>query len=353
MASSIASYRFEPLSRENRHVWLETAGRCSYATINVLDDLLLGLQIENGSSAHIIIYENDSPLAIFPGELSEKRFGPAALRVLTSRFGGIFIADGQDHDLSSLKEFMRKQVLNGYYSVMRNVDYMDVVLPPKVMIEDPSGYRAMLPFPHGDMEANSILYATLEEGLLDKFKYNVKWEVRKGLEKISRVEVLNGRGNNIVEYLIELESQKAAKLKIKPVPASYFKRVLSSGLYHALVAVSLGRPLSAVIYTLCKDVGTFHYNASSPEGKKAFINKALLFRAMQICMENGARYFMLGNGWEMANDAAARGQLEKLSFFKRSFSTGEAVTYRFRYPLTRKGRLALFVKRSIRGKGCE
>jgi hypothetical protein len=340
-------YRFEPLSQENKTTWLKVADECDYAPLNALDNSLIDMQLEDRSAASAILYENDKAVALFPGQIVIKNIGPISMRIIQSRFGGLLITEDHISQASLLKDFMIREVLNEYYARRLKADYLELVLPPKVMIEKSSFIRTFLPFDKSDVGVNSILYTKLNDGLLDKFDYNVKWEIKKGLDNISRARVIEEKDINALSIIAELEAAKASKLKIKAIPQSYFERFLHSSFYHIRIAVMDGRPVSAVIYTLCKDVSTFSYNTSTEEGKRNFINKALLYISMQNCHRAGARYFILGNGREYSGNTDEERQLKNLAFFKKRFSTDEVATFRFRHVLTKKGALALAIDRFL------
>lgn len=335
-------YSFKPLRADNKDVWLETAERCDYAPLNAFDEPLLDIQLKTNCAAGAILYKGNKAVALLPGEILEKKMTPASLRVVRSRFGGILVTNDNVSDILALRDFVFQKVLPDYYSKELKADYIDVVLPPKIMLEKPSCAHGLLPFYHGDVEINSILYVKLEDDLLGKLKYNnARRHIKKGLENIEKLKIINSDGKDLFRHLSELEGAKATSLKIRGMPAHYLKRMLSSQFYHTLVAVSDDKPLSAVIYTCFNSIGTLRYNASSEEGKRLFINKGLLFLAMQDCRARGADYFLLGSGWEHPMDGSTKNQLQQLAFFKRCFSTDEATTYRFQYPLTFKGALAL------------
>lgn len=337
-------FRFEVLCKDNKHIWHETAEKCNYTPLNALEEPFLNLDSDsNRANYNIIIYEVKSgkAVALFPGEISEKKVGPVTLRILKSWFGGLLVVDGDFRELQLLKDFVFRRIISYYYKRSSKIDYVEVVLPPKIMIENPCSAHNLVPFYKSSVEVNSILYVTLEQDLLGKFKYNVKWEIKKGLENINKIQMVQGKDKNILHYLLDLETQKASALGIEPIPVAYFEHILSSQFYYPIVAIADGCPVAALIYSSYKDVGTFRYNASNQKGKKLFINKGLLFFSMEQCRERGANYFLLGCGWEHAKDPKHKEQLRNIAFFKRSFSTHEATNYRFRLPLSYKGLIAL------------
>ena len=54
------TYRFEPLSTDNKNIWLEAALRCDYAPLNALDGSLIDAQLKDDRAARIIIHESKS-----------------------------------------------------------------------------------------------------------------------------------------------------------------------------------------------------------------------------------------------------------------------------------------------------
>jgi hypothetical protein len=212
-------------------------------------------------------------------------------------------------------------------------------------IELPALVHAVLPFSRSHVEVNSMLYVQLEGDFLVRFKPTVRREILKGLEHLRRASLVRSAGEDerLIEHLVELEAEKAAELGIAPCAAAHFRQLIEDPWYHPLVALLDGRPAAAVISTCSNGVATFSFNASTRDGKRLFLNKALLYTAMLDNRARAARYFVLGNGretpgWRIRHGASQR-NVPNVTFFKRSMATHEAACYRFLYPLTPLGQV--------------
>lgn len=341
------AFRIEAVNDGNIRTWFESAAKCDYAPYNALDEKLGDLYLRKGLCGSVMVFENGNPapVALLQGEVIKKNAGPFSLRIFSSKYGGLLLCR-EPKERDALKVFTVNSLAGDYLTRRLKIDYIDMILPPLISIERPQMADKLLPFFQGQVEINSLLFARLEEGLLDRLSYNVKRETIKGLEILRTSKILRAGDPGIIDALADLEKQKAEFLHIEPVSRSHFERVLDpAGVYRAAVAVIGERPSCAVIYTICNGVSTFHHNASIGADRKTFANKGLLFNCMQEAKQEGAKYFVLGNGWERPKTGSEAGQLSKMTFFKRSFATDEVASPRYFCPLTNKGRLATALRR--------
>ncbi len=345
-----ANFRCEALGINNAKDWLDAAGLCAYAPYNVFDpDFIERSSREGCGSLSVIIYEASSgkPAAIFPAELHVKSAPFFKVRTAKSAaYGGLMIAGGYIGQAGSIKKYFYENVISGYYRG-RAVDMVEVIPPPLLAIESPGLIHTAAPFYRAETEINSLLYCDLKGDFTAKFGYNVKRESLKGIDALNGLKLMTGPEEGIIGLLRDLESGKAATLNVDPIPGQALEKMLCSKVVTTVIAVSGGKALAAVSYSCRGRLATLHYNASTPEGKKSFVNKGLMLRCMLDCKDKGAEYFVLGNGWEHGRDRRESEQLERMAFFKRSFSTSEASTFRFTSPLTLKGILAQAGKLAI------
>jgi hypothetical protein len=330
---------FEPLYSKNKADYLKVVGNCSYAFARAFDEVFIDYKIDNGTAGGtVIIYDlNKKPIAAFVGEIERKKTGriPFFLKTVTAYFGGLYISDDVWEQCDVIKSYLFLSVFPLYYRKKLKITYVTIMLPPKITIEKPEIIFKLLPFYGCETEINSLLYSPLSTDLLSHFKYNARYEIKKGLENLDQMEILRQNDNNIINYIKYLANMQAAELKIHPKPIQHFERILKSDYHQILVAVKDGQPLSAIIYTCWNGMATFNFNASTVEAKKTFVNKALLYTAMQESNGKGAKYFVLGDGREFS------GNMMNVAFFKKTFATQEAINCRFMYPLTPLGHLVL------------
>ncbi|MBI5212503.1 MAG: hypothetical protein HY957_03910 [Nitrospirae bacterium] len=337
-------YTFKPLNKENIQDYLDVADNCSYSFAHDLEVSLLSKELDGkGDGGRIIIYETERkrPVAVFSGRMDKKKIGftPFAFNVLNAPFGGILIDSGFVKEAALIRNFVLVNVFKEYYRNKLKIDYISLIVPPKLTIEEPSSIFKVLPFHSSMIDLNTILYAKLKDNILDELNSTTRYEIKKGLKNLSELKILNKSDSGFSEHFTCLMVMQADELGISPdSEISFANCVIASNCYHALVALENDEPLAAVIYSYRTGIATFSSNASSRKGKKLFVNKALLYTAMLDSMKLGAQYFVLGDGMEFVNN------MPKVAFFKRSFSTNEVVNYRFIYPLSYMGYIATAIR---------
>lgn len=338
----MGNYRFEPLNNNNKADYLKVVENCKYAFARAFDEVFVDYKIESGSAAGtVIIYDQKgTPVAAFVGDLERRKAGriPVYINFLAAYFGGLYIAEDAWDRSRDIKDFIILHVFPSYYEKKLRVAYVALMIPPKMTIEKPEMIFRLLPFYCCAAEVNTILYTPLSNDVLNSFKYNVRYEIKKGMGNLARMQVLRRTDGDILHHMMRLTTIQASALKIAPKPAEHFERILRSKYYNPLVAVMNGQPLAAIIYTCWNGMATFNYNASTYEAQKLFVNKALLYTAMRESFDMGAKYFALGDGKEFS------GNMLNVAFFKRSFATHEAVYYRYLYPLSPLGHALLAVR---------
>ncbi len=346
-----ADFRHEVLGVNNAEDWLNVAGECAYAPYNVFDPDFIERNTREGSNAlSVIVYETSSgkPAAIFPAELYTKSASLIIIRIAkSSAYGGLMIAGGYMREAGSIKRYFYENIISGYYRC-KAIDMVEVIPSPLLEIDFPGLTHAAVPFYRAEAEINSLLYTDLKGDFTEKLGYNVKRESFKGMDALKSLKVMTGSEEGAFGLLKGLECGKAATLNVEPIPGRVLEKMLGSRMVATVIAVSGGKALAAVSYSCRGKLATLHYNASTPEGKKSFVNKGLMLWCIQDCKNKGADYFVLGNGWEQGRDKKESEQLERMAFFKKSFSTSESSTFRFSMPLTLKGLLAQAGNRAIK-----
>lgn len=339
-------YRYEPLSRGNLADYLAVTANCSYSFARDLEQHLLKCHLNDGGTGRVVIYEGKTPVAVFSGERTIERISrlPFSVNCLRAHSAGLLVAVTYMEKIESLREFVFVRLLNEYYLKTLNMDYVSFIAPPKVTITMPERVFQFVPFYSCLIDVNSLVYAKLGDNLLGSYKYNTRYETRKGLEALLKFQVLRGREIDVRKHLMPLVLLQAEELGLKPKPPEHFERLLKGNYHHCLAAVSEDGPLSALIYTCANGVATFTFNASSRDAKKMFINKGLLYTAMKESEQKGAEYFALGDGKEFS------GNMLNVCFFKRSFANRETVNCRYIYPLSFLGHI-LIGFRQIRRMG--
>jgi hypothetical protein len=342
-----AQFRFDPLAFQNKIDYLKIVGNCRYSFARAVDEVFIDDKVNKGRAAGtIIIYDQDNcPIATFIGEIERKKFGklPCSLNVISAFFGGLYISDKAWAQNEKLKNFLLLFVFPSYYAKKLKVDYIHLMLPPKVTIEYPEMISGLLPFYRCFVEVNSLLFTKLNEDLLSSFKYNTRYEIKKGIDSLREGEVLRDT-DDILDHISRLNNSQASELKIQPKSADHFARIIRSQHFHSLIAVKDNQPVSMVVYTYWNGIATFNFNASTQIGKKLFINKALLFLAMKESSDRGAKYFVLGDGKEFF------GNMINVAFFKKTFSTNEIINCQYIYPLSRIGHILVGIRQFRKNK---
>jgi len=334
-------FKFEPLTHKNKNDYLKVVGNCRYAFARANEEVFIDYKINNGGAAGtVIIYDQDNnSIATFVGELERKKFKkiPVSMNSVSAFFGGLYVSEEAWKQKENLKNYLLLSVFPSYFAKELKASYIHLMLPPKLMIEYPEMISEILPFYWCFVEVNSLLFTPLDQDLLASFKYKTRYEIKKGLQHLSQIKVLRNT-EDMHGHIMRLNHSQALELKIQPKSAEHFERIISSRYHHPLIAVENDQPLSMVVYTCWNGIATFNFNASTQEGKKLFINKALLFLAMKESYEKGAKYFVLGDGKEFS------GNMINVAFFKRTFSTQEIINCRFMYPLSRIGHIILGIR---------
>jgi hypothetical protein len=326
-------YSFTKYKNETKDDWFSIVNQEKTLCINAKDEVLL----EKNSDSNLIIYEEGInkkvPVAIFVSNgLSYKLNG--FIKILDANFGGLFISKIYIQKAWDVKFFFYHKVVLEYFLKKLNVDFIDFMYPPLAAIETSSLSYISNPTPHAYVNNNSIVYMDLDGDFIQNIKSTPRYEIRKGLKFLNESIVLRSDEKNITEYFLYLDKFKAEKLAINQFTKDYFDELLASKFYKALVCVdnvSL-KPLSGVIYSVDGEMGNFIYNSSTDEGKKHYVNKALLFLAMDESKSLGAKYFILGNGY------VESGNMLSVTRFKRSMSSNEVECSIYRSPVSLKGK---------------
>lgn len=338
-------YSFSKYKSETKDDWFSIVNQENTLCINAKDEVLL----EKNSDFNLIIYEegvnNKVPVAIFVSNgLSYKING--FIKVLDANFGGLFILKKFVQKAWDIKFFFYHKVVLDYFLKKLNVDFIDFMYPPLAAIETSSFSYISNPTPYAYVNNNSIVYMDLDGDFIQNLKSTARYEIRKGLKFSDESVVLMSDDKNMAEYFLYLDQFKAEKLSINQFNRDYFDELLASKFYKALVCidkVSL-KPLSGVIYSIDGGMANFIYNSSTDEGKKYYVNKALLFLAMDKSKLLGAKYFILGNGY------LESGNMLSVTRFKRSMSSNEVECSIYRSPISLKGKLytSLLLLRKIK-----
>lgn len=327
-------YSFTKYKNETKDDWFSIVNQEKTLCINAKDEALL----EKNSDFNLIIYEEGVnkkvPVAIFVSNgLSYKLNG--FLKILDANFGGLFISKKYIQKAWDVKFFFYHKVVLKYFLKKLNVDFIDFMYPPLAAIETSGLSYISNPTPYAYVNNNSIVYMDLDGDFIQNIKSTPRYEIRKGLKFLDESIVLMSDDKNITECFLYLDKIKAEKLTINQFSKDYFDQLLASKFYKALVCVdkvSL-KPLSGIIYSVDDEMGNFIYNSSTDEGKKFYVNKALLFLAMHKSKSLGAKYFILGNGY------LESGNMLSVTRFKRSMSSNEVECSVYRSPVSLKGKL--------------
>ena len=327
-------FSFSPYSSTNKDDWMQLVDELLSSNTIANDEIFL----EKKSVFNLVIYMNrddgkKTPIAIFLSSGINAKF-KGLIKVLDANSGGLYISGKYKNKSWKVKEYFNK-IIKEYFIKVYQVDVVEFMQTPFFAINNPALEYISNPGFSSFSLINSILYMDLVGNPIENLSANSRNQVKRGLKYIQDRILLEGRNQGYVDFLVKLDHYKSKRLGIKPFAREYFEQIIQSKQYNVLICMDEKgiEPISCIVYSIVGFIGDFIYMAGVEEARKYFVNKALLYTAMNKSKLAECDYFILGVGCMNV------GNMKEVTVFKKEMSSNEVSCNFYRSPVSIVGKL--------------
>ena len=328
-------FYYKNLSNQNLSDWLLVAKNCSHSWHTLFDDFQLKYKINNDNLFNLIIYYEDSPIAIFSSKKIVSKKFKFQLNILKCEYDGLFIHKQYNYLNKDIVNYFSQEVINKIFKY-KNIDRIDYC---QTLSEISKNKKLEFKFKSLFFRklSKNILVGKNTKDFLESKNYNVRKEIKRGLENLKSFNIITEKNLIDIKKIQKLDRLKSQKRKILPMSKKFFEERINSKFYNIYI-IEKDRNYEVIfINSLFSNFVTMHYTSQSDLARKKFLTKALIYKFINELKND--QYYILG----IKNDS-----VEGVNFFKEKISNHNFNNFFYYYYISYKSVLFLILNYTLK-----